>query len=76
MALARQGRLAAAEGEFRETIRLDGDHAGAHFNLGVSLARAGRPGAAAASFREALRIDPGYEDARRNLEILGGLTDR
>jgi Flp pilus assembly protein TadD len=53
-ALSNQGRHAEAIAECREAIRLEPDHAGAHYNLGRALQDQGRVEQALAEYRKAL----------------------
>ncbi|MGE0337821.1 MAG: tetratricopeptide repeat protein [Gammaproteobacteria bacterium] len=43
---------------YRAAARLDPEHAGARFGLGIALARAGKPGEAIEALRESARLDP------------------
>jgi tetratricopeptide (TPR) repeat protein len=56
--LVREGKLTEAENAFREAIRRDPGHAGAHGNLGVALAQERKLPEAEAAFRLAIRLNP------------------
>ena len=66
-ALLRLGRLAEAEGCFRDAVRQLPDAPSAQRALGTVLGALGRPGEAEPCFRAALRLDPGSADAHGNL---------
>ncbi len=74
VALAHQGKLAAAAGSFRTAVdKSGGQDALAHNNLGSVLARQNQMEAAVGHFQKALDIDPGYQEARVNLQQASGL---
>lgn len=58
------GRLDAAEAAFREVLKLGGDRAFVHHNLGIVLQRRGRHAAAVEEFHIAARQDPRFGPAR------------
>jgi Flp pilus assembly protein TadD len=66
--LASEDRLAEAEAEYREAVRV-APHADLYNSLGITLARQNRLPEAVAAFRDALALDPGHADARANLEM-------
>jgi len=66
-ALAGEGRVAEAEAEFRETVRLRPWFARAHNNLGDALDALGRHEEAAAAYTQAIRINPDLAEAHNNL---------
>ena len=56
--------------QYEEALRLKGDYAPAHNNLGIVLAKMpGRLDEAIAQYREALRLQPDYAEAHNNLGI-------
>ena len=67
MSLSRQGRLAEAEAQFTEALRLNPGHSEAHNNLGTILSRKRRYAEAEAHFTEAARLNPGLLAAHFNL---------
>lgn len=67
---ARRGRFTDAAGAFRHLRDERPDHAGVHFNLGLSLSALARVEDAAAEFRRVLELDPANEPARRHLTAL------
>lgn len=69
VALARQGRDAAAVAHYEEALRL-APSAEAHNNLALALVRTGRDDEALEHARAAVRMKPDYVNARSNL---GGL---
>ena len=72
------GQLDEAIGEYRQSLRLNGDSAPTHYNLGYALSVRGRRDEAVAEFEAALRIDPEYAQAHNNLGALlqiGGQPD-
>lgn len=69
-ALRDQRRLADAEAAYRETLRLDANHAGAHNNLGILLAMRGEAAEALQHFTGVLRLDPRDATAHFNLGAL------
>jgi len=62
-ALLEQGRLAEAAQQYRECIRADALHAGAHVNLAFTLIESGQPGEALAPLRRAVALAPASHDA-------------
>jgi uncharacterized membrane protein len=64
--LKQGGSKQEAQDLFEEALRLNPEHAGAHFNLGVLLA-ARRPREAIAHYREAARLEPNNLQAHNNL---------
>lgn len=64
------GDLDRAVEEYREALRLDPDHLGAHINLGNALRVKGDLDGAVEQYREALRVAPDDETARQNLETV------
>ncbi len=53
--------------ELREVIRLDPDHADAHYQLGVELYSSGQITQGIAELREAIRLQPRHVEARYHL---------
>jgi tetratricopeptide (TPR) repeat protein len=72
IALAKQGNLAEAIQQFRETIRLDANYAGAHRNLGKALAAQHQTEPAIREYRETVRLRPG--DLQTRLELAWALA--
>jgi tetratricopeptide (TPR) repeat protein len=68
-ALASQGKIDDAIGEYREALRIRADYPEAHNNLGPALAGQGKLSEAIAHFREAIRLRPNYADAYSNLGV-------
>jgi VWFA-related protein len=68
LALYRTHDLAAAETQFRETIKRAPNLAIAHNNLGALLLERGDRAGAVAEAQEALRLDPGNPKMRANLD--------
>jgi len=66
-ALADEGRLAEADREFREALRIKPRHTESHFNLGVIAYQRGRDAEAILHYTAALEIDSGYARAHNNL---------
>ena len=64
IALARQGKLAAAQNALRRATELDPDEDDYPFNLGLLLLQTGEPGAAAGYFREAAQREPDNAEDR------------
>ena len=69
-------KVAAAEAQFAEVIRLRPDFAKAHLNLGVALAKARKLDKAAAEFRTVLQLNGTNELAQRHLETIELLKKR
>lgn len=69
VALQKAGRLADAENEYRELIRLKPDYVEAHANLGIVLARQGKYDEAITSYETALRLSPQLLPVLLNLGI-------
>ena len=69
-ALRDAGRLAEAEGAYRDAVGLDPRLAAARNNLGILLAMQGKPDEAATEFLEVLRLDPRDAVAHLNLGVL------
>jgi tetratricopeptide (TPR) repeat protein len=59
-----------AEKEYREAIRINPEHAKAHYNLGLLLANLKRNNEAEKEYREAIRINPEHTEAHNNLGVL------
>lgn len=70
MALARQGKLKAAEDQYRQALRLAPGNATAHYNLGVILLQLGHDHEAAGQFGIAVGFDPGFTLAHFQLANL------
>jgi hypothetical protein len=66
-ALSNAHRLAAAEVQYQEALRINPGYPEAHNNLGIILAQTGRMPEAAAQFQEALRLCPDLQSAQDNL---------
>ena len=72
------GLFDEAIAQYRQSLRLNGESAPTHYNLGFALSARGRRDEAIAEFQEALRIDPDYAQAHNNLGALlqiGGQPD-
>jgi tetratricopeptide (TPR) repeat protein len=69
-ALNGQGRLAEAQAEYAEAVRLNPGSAGAHYDLAHLLRRQGRLAEAEAEYAEAVRLDPANAEAHNNLGAL------
>jgi Flp pilus assembly protein TadD len=67
LALLQDGRTDHAEAQFRQALRLGGEHPRALYLLGLLCLRTDRPQMAAALFRRALIADPSHEGAALNL---------
>lgn len=67
IALAREGRMAEAEKEFRLALNIRPQSAEVHANLGSFLAVAGRLEEAIAQYRAAVQLNPAYTEAHLNL---------
>jgi superkiller protein 3 len=65
-----QGKLADAEAEFREAIRLKPDHNGAHYILGRVLEHQGKLAEAEAAYREAIRLLPNDSGRHHDLGVV------
>ena len=76
LALLRSGRLAEAQQQFEQTLRLNPALSSAHYNLGNTLAREEQRSAAILEYREAVRLKPDYTDAWYNLAGLLGEDDQ
>jgi predicted O-linked N-acetylglucosamine transferase (SPINDLY family) len=78
-ALERAGRMAEAEGLYREVLRRAPRHADALHSLALVGLRTGHPGAAAELIGQSLAVDPSNADAHANLgyalQLLGRLDD-
>jgi tetratricopeptide (TPR) repeat protein len=68
--LARRGRLAEADAEYLESLRLDPTYAPAHVGRGAVLGRQGRLAEAEAEYTESLRLDPTYAPAHLDQGVL------
>jgi Flp pilus assembly protein TadD len=66
-ALLKQGQVAQAAHEFRETVRMDPGNAEAHNNLGVILRDVARVSEAVTEFRKAAELSPSSTSIRANL---------
>jgi serine/threonine-protein kinase len=65
--LGAKGQLDKAIAEYHEAIRLNKDHAAAHYSLGNVLRDKGRLDEAIDEFKEAIRIKKDYAEAHCNL---------
>lgn len=70
---ARRGRLDQAIAEGEAAVRVNPEHAIAHYNLGVYYLDAGRLEHAEREFQETLRLEPGADLARMQLQRLSAL---
>ena len=61
------GRLAEAEAEYRESLRLNPDSAPTHYNIGLVFSAQGKYQQAAAEFQNAIGLDPTHAGAHNNL---------
>jgi len=66
-ALAQNGKLDEAIGQFEETLRIKPDYAEARYNLGSALAQLGRTQQAIGEFEQVLRLKPNDVAAHNNL---------
>ena len=66
----RKGAHDSARRHYHAALRLQGDHAGAHYNWGVLRAGARRIDEAADAFRRALEVNPFHPQAHNNLGTL------
>ena len=57
-ALAQSGKTADAIAHWQTTLKIDPNHARAHYNLGIALAQLGRPKDAIAELEIAMRLAP------------------
>ena len=65
------GDVDGAEREYRSALRIDPNHVGSHFNLGLLLRHARNDvDGAEREYQSALRIDPNHVDSRLNLGSL------
>jgi tetratricopeptide (TPR) repeat protein len=65
------GDVAAAAAAYRESLRLDPEHADTHLQLGHALKLQGEVEAAAAAYLSAAALDPRLDLAVEALEALG-----
>ena len=61
------GRIAEAEAEYRESLRLNPDSAPTHYNMGLVFSAQGKYQQAAAEFQNAIGLDPTHAGAHNNL---------
>jgi Tfp pilus assembly protein PilF len=61
------GRIAEAEAEYRESLRLNPDSAPTHYNIGLVFSAQGKYQQAAAEFQNAIGLDPTHAGAHNNL---------
>ena len=66
----RKGEEQSAQRHYQAALKLQGDHAGAHYNWGVLQAAAERVDEAADAFRRAVEVDPFHPQAHNNLGTL------
>ncbi len=76
VALAEQGRLAAAEAAYREALECKRDYVTALLNLGILQVKQGRMAEAADHFQEAIRLQPRNPDVYYHLGILRMMEER
>jgi tetratricopeptide (TPR) repeat protein len=69
VALANQGKYAAAIAEWNKALALSPDDARAHNSFGLTLERAGKTDEAIAQYLKALAVKPHYSEARNNLGV-------
>jgi Flp pilus assembly protein TadD len=69
-ALLRLDDMAGASEEFRKTVELQPDHAGAWSNLGATLGELDRPAEALAAFERALAIEPDSQHTVNNIGVV------
>ncbi len=72
VALANDGKLNDAIGEYQEAIRIKPDYAAEHYDLGNALARDGQINEAILQLREAIRLKPDYDKAFSSLGTVLG----
>ncbi len=58
--------------EFKQAIRIDPDHAEAHYNLGTAYGKSGMYKDAIEAFKQAIRINPDFTQAHYNLGVVYG----
>lgn len=63
------GNVSAAEDEYQQAIKLDGNNVIAHYDLGTVYDRQGDTTRAVAEYKAALVIDPTFTDALFNLGV-------
>jgi hypothetical protein len=61
------GRIAEAEAEFRESLRLNPESAPTHYNMGMVFSVQRKYEQAAAEFQNAITLDPSHAEAHNNL---------
>jgi spermidine synthase len=76
IAVARQGRIDEAIGEFRQSLRLEPDSAMTSWHLGAALASRGEIQEAVELLRRSVRLDPSNAEAGRDLDSLLALDRR
>ena len=69
IALAEQGKTAAAIEHYQQALQINPRYADAHYNMGIDLAAQGKTAAAIEHFQQALQTSPRYADAHNNLGI-------
>jgi len=61
--LQKQGKLSEAMAHYSEALRVDPNHAGAHYDLATALSSLGRTDEALAQYDEAVRLDAKFAQA-------------
>lgn len=70
--LIAEGKVALAEGQFRQAIGYRADHVDAHHHLGLALVRQDKHEQAAKHLRQCLKLDSKRVDSRLHLGVLLG----
>jgi tetratricopeptide (TPR) repeat protein len=68
--LKKKGDSIAAEGHYREALRLDPNYAEAHFSYAILLADRGDTNAAISEYKRAIEIQKSYPEAHFNLALM------
>lgn len=67
MLYMQDGRLPDAIAHFRDSLRLNGDSAPTHYNLGIALSMLRQYAEATREYEAAVRLDPSHAEAHNNL---------
>ena len=74
--LTGQGKHEAGMAQFQAILRMDPNHADAHYNLGIGYARQSLYTEAANEFQETLRVVPNNPEAKKNLQRARALAKK